>query len=371
MKVSLVHDYLREYGGAEKVLEVLNEVWKDAPIYTATYEQDLMEKSGLEVPPPLVHTAFTQFLPFRYQLRKHYFFLYPLAFRSLNLDSDVILSSCSYAAKFINKKRSLHICYLHSVPKFLWGYETETPSLETIFIDNYLKPIYKGILPQMKRILRKMDFEAAQKVDFFVANSLITQERIKKHYGLSSKVIYPPVDINEFGGEVVDKGYFLVISRLSKFKKIEIAAEAFNKFNKPLKIVGDGQESANLKRLSNSNIEFLGRVSRERISELLLECTALVFPTDEDFGIVPVEAMAAGKPVIAFRGGGALETVVEGKTGKFFDYQTSQSLLKVLKEFDPSRYNARDCREQAKRFSKERFKKEIKVFLEGAWKNRT
>lgn len=371
MKISLAHDYLREYGGAEKVLESLSKIWSNAKIYTSTYEEDVMNKFGFDIPQDKINTTFMQNLPFRYKLRKHYFFIYPLAFNNLEIDSDVVLSSCSYASKFIKKqKNGLHVCYLHSVPKFLWDYETETPNLETLPIDKYLKSIYKIILPSAKRVLRKMDYSAAQKVDYFIANSEATRERIKKHYNQDSEVIYPPVEIDKLRGEVNDGGYFLVVSRLSKFKKIDIVVEAFNKLNKPLKIVGEGQELDNLKKISNLKIEFLGGLSKKTLIKILRNCTALIFPTHEDFGIVPVEAMAAGKPVLAFRGGGVLETVVEGVTGEFFNEQTSDSLVELLKKFDPSVYNAVDCRNQAKKFSEEEFKKKIKRFIEEKWENR-
>src|SRR3989344_657405 len=368
MKIAIVHDYLREYGGAEKVLEVLNEIWHDAPIYTSVFEPEIMEKTGFKIPQGLIHTSFMQHLPFRKDLRKHYFFLYPFSFRSLRIGANLIISSCSYASKFVRKPDgALHICYLHSVPKFLWGYETETPDLEIFPFDKLLRPVYETLLPPIKNYLRKMDFEASQKVDFFIANSALTKERIKKHYGRDAKLIYPPVDTKKFEGEVSDKGFFLIVSRLSRFKKIDIVIEAFNKLKKPLKIVGDGLDKERLKTLAFSNIEFLGAMSEEKLTEALINCTALIFPTLEDFGIVSVEAMAAGKPVIAFRDGGALETVVEGVTGEFFNEQTSESLISTLKKFDSSRYNVDICRAQAEKFSKGEFKRKLKFFVEEAW----
>ena len=371
MRVAIVHDYLREYGGAEKVVEALNEVWPNAKVFTATYEENIMDRYNFKVPKGLINTTFIQRIPFHYKLRKHLFFIYPFAFKSLKIDADVIISSSSYAAKSIKKPKSvLHICYLHSVPKFLWGYETETPTLEILAGDKYLKPLYKGILPVTKKILKKMDLSAAKQVDFFIANSTLTQDRIKKHYGRDSKVIYPPVEVKKLDGEIRDKGYFLTISRLSHFKRIDIAVKAFNKIGYPLKIVGEGQELENLKKIAHSNVRFLGSVSRENLSNEISNCTALVFTSLEDFGIVPVEAMAVGKPVIAYRSGGVLETLVEGKTGEFFDLQTSESLSRVLKKFDPKRYNPDDCMKQASKFSKEVFKKKIKYFVEEAWRSK-
>lgn len=367
-KIAIVHDYLREYGGAEKVVESLNEIWPDAKIYTANYEESVMDHYNFKVPKGLINTTFIQSLPFHNKLRKHLFFTYPIAFKLLRINADIIISSSSYASKFVKKpKGSLHISYTHSLPKFLWGYETETPAFETLPIDRYLKPLYKKTLPKITSILKKLDFEAAKNVDFFIANSFLTKERIKNNYKRDSKIIHPPVDVKKFNGPINNNNYYLIVSRLSSFKKIDLAIRAFNKNGLSLKIIGEGQELESLKRISHSNVRFLGGVSGKELLKELLNCTALVFPTFEDFGIVPVEAMAAGKPVIAFKGGGALETVVAGKTGEFFEKQTSESLLEVIKKFDALRYNPTDCRDQASKFSKDEFKRKIKYFVEEAW----
>ncbi len=179
------------------------------------------------------------------------------------------------------------------------------------------------------------------------------------------------VDTKKFKNEKIrDDGYFLVVSRLGGYKRVDIAVEAFNKLGLELRVVGVGPQLNYLKSIVKNNIKLLGRLNDGDVTKLISSCTALIFPTHEDFGIVPVEAMAAGKPVIAYRGGGALETVVEGKTGEFFDEQTVESLLKVLRKFDPSSYNPLDCRKQAEKFSKEIFKKEIKMFVDKAWRNK-
>lgn len=371
MKIVIVHDYLREYGGAEKVVESLNEIWPKAKVYTANYEESVMDRYNFKVPKGLINTTFIQYLPFHNKLRKHLFFAYPFAFKLLKINADIIISSSSYAAKFVRKpKGSLHICYTHSLPKFLWGYETETPSLETLPVDRYLKPIYKKTLPKITSILKKMDLEAAKNVDFFIANSFLTKERIRNSYKRDSKIIYPPVDVKRFKGLINNNRYYLVISRLSSFKKVDIVIRAFNKTGISLKIIGEGQELESLRKISHSNVRFLGGVSGQDLLNELLNCTAVVFPTFEDFGIVPVEAMAAGKPVIAFKGGGALETVVEGKTGEFFEKQTSESLLGIIRRFDALRYNPVDCQNQANKFSKEEFKRKIKLFVEEKWSSK-
>ena len=372
-----MHDYLREYGGAERVLESLNEIWKDAPIYTASFEHQVMEAVGFKVPSGVIHPLLTQLLPWRYPLRKHYFFLYPFAFRRLKLDADVILSNCSYAAKFVEKsKNSLHICYLQTVPRFLWGYETETKDLEVYQFDKYLKPVYRKIVPMLKTILKKMDYQAAQKVDYFIANSKNTAGKIKEHYKRDALVIYPPVDTEKFKPEnsvIVNKNkdYFLVISRLGEYKKVDIVVEAFNQLKLPLKIVGEGSQLPYLRSIAKDNIEILGWVSDEEKTRLLQRCQAFIFPTDEDFGIAPVEAMAAGKPVIAYQKGGAIETIVEGVTGAFFEEQTPSAIIDVVKKFDPDSFNPDLCQKQAEKFSKDEFKSRIKFFVEEAWEKKT
>ena len=213
-----------------------------------------------------------------------------------------------------------------------------------------------------------MDYQAAQKIDYFIANSEEVQKRIDKHYNRKSVVIYPPVDTKRFNSEEIkNEGHFLIVSRLGGYKRIDVAVKAFNKLGLELKIVGVGPQFNYLKSIAKGNIEFLGSLSDQEVNRLLQSCTALIFPTHEDFGIVPVEAMAAGKPVIAYRGGGALETIIEGKTGEFFDKQTSESLVKVVKKFDPTQYDPDKCKNQADKFSKEEFKRKIKLFVEEKW----
>ncbi len=372
MKVALVHDYLNQYGGGERVVEAMSEIWPDALIYTSIYDRELM-KDWLKIVPSKIKTNFIQKLPAARYLSKHYFFMYPLAFKFQDVgDPDVIISSSSYAAKFVHQgKNALNICYLHTPPRFLWGYDTELEHYYHRPFDKYLNPAYRLIVPPIKIMLRKIDYTVAQNIDYFIAISKEVQERISRHYHKKSKIIYPPVDIARFEkGEIIDKGYFLIISRLGGYKKVDVAVEAFNKLGLQLKIVGDGPQFNYLKSIAKDNVELLGRVGDEKVTTLLKNCTALVFPTHEDFGIVPVEAMAAGKPVIAYRGGGALETVVEGVTGEFFNEQTSESLVSTLKKFDSRRYNAKDCSNQAAKFSKEEFKRKIKFFVEEAWSAR-
>jgi glycosyltransferase involved in cell wall biosynthesis len=325
-------------------------------------------RSWLKIDLKRIKTNFISNLPWSSYLSKHYFFLYPLAFRYQDLGSaDVIVSSSSYAAKFARGKRgSIHIDYIHTVPRFLWGYDTELSRYYAKFFDRLFSPIYKIIVPPIKFVLRKLDYHAAQKVDYFVANSVEVQKRVKRHYHRKAKVIYPPVDTERFAEFTPTNGdYYLVVSRLGGYKKVDIVVKAFNKLGKPLKIVGVGPQFSYLKKIAAPNVELLGRVDDSQVTRLMLGCKALVFPTLEDFGIVPVEAMAAGKPVIAYRDGGVLETIVEGKTGIFFNEQTPQDIIEAIKQCERMRFSSETCRAQAAKFSREVFKEEMKKFVEG------
>jgi glycosyltransferase involved in cell wall biosynthesis len=378
-KIALAHDYFNQYGGGERVAEAMSEVWPEATVYTSVYDKELM-KNWLKIPPEKIKTNFINGLPFIRHLHKHYFFFYPLAFRLQNTrDADIVISSSSYAAKFVRvKSGGVHICYLHTPPRFLWGYDTELSRYYAKSFDRYLAPFYKIAVPPIKFLLRSFDYKAAQKVDYFIANSKEVQKRIKKHYGKNSTVIYPPVDSARFARLSSQKSenrdqqnkYFLVVSRLGGYKKVDIVVKAFNKLGLPLKIIGYGPQFEYLKKIAKKNVEFLGRKADTEVTKLLLGCEALIFPTYEDFGIVPVEAMAAGKPVVAYRKGGACESMVEGVTGGFFNEQTPDAIIEAIEKFNPGNYDPKACREQAKKFSKETFKRNIKSFVEQAWRNR-
>lgn len=366
IKIALVHDYLNQTGGGERVLEALYEIFPEATIYTSIYDEKLMS-SWLKIPKEKIKTNFISKLPLHNYLAKHYFFLYPLAFRLQNLDdADLVISTCSYASKFVRpKKGAVHICYLHTVPRFLWGYDTELSRYYRRWFDRLLAPIYLILVPLLKALLRRSDYNAASKVDYFLTNSNEVKKRIKSHYKRDSVVIYPPVDTKRFQIRNPEKNeeYYLVVSRLGGYKKVDIAIEAFNKLGANLKVVGDGPQFQVLKSMAKANVEILGRLSDSEITNLMVNAKALVFPTHEDFGIVPVEAMAAGVPVIAFGAGGALETVIEGKTGVFFEKQTPEAIINAVKKFETMKIDPEDCRKQAKKFSKEIFKEQMRIYV--------
>lgn len=366
MKLAITHDYLNQYGGGERTLEAVHEIWPEAPIYTSIYDREKMTGWGFKSQGMKILTSYMQKLPLLNVLPRYYFTLfYPFAFHSFNFHGyDVIFSSASYAAKDIRKpKGAIHISYIHTPPRFLYGYDQETNVDRMNMIEKLLSRIWKIYL-------KSRDQKSAKVIDFFIANSLTVQERVGKVYGREATVIYPPVETDRFEGETSDKGYFLVVSRLGEYKKVDLVVKAFNELGLPLKVVGDGPQLGLLKEIAQSNIEILGRQPDEQVRELLLACRAFIFPTEEDFGIAPVEAMAAGKPVLAYGKGGATETVIDGKTGAFFKEQTVESLVTAIKLFDPAKYRAEDCRARAREFDKEIFKEKIGSFVESVFSGR-
>ncbi|MBI4039314.1 glycosyltransferase [Candidatus Daviesbacteria bacterium] len=377
MKVALVHDYLREYGGAEKVLESLHEIWPEAPIFTTIFLPDKLPEHFKTWD---VRTSWLSNLPLLRQLSKLFTFFYPAIFESFDLSGyDVVISSSSGFAKGVKvPKPTIHINYCHTPPRFLYHLPSETNRRKVWFL--------RPILAIFDTFLRVWDFNTAQKVDFFIANSQTVKRRIEKFYRRDATVIYPPVEANSLtayslqltakqsapiksGSSFIlhPSSFFLVVSRLSAYKNIDVAIEACNRLKLPLKIIGTGREEARLKKIAGSTIEFLGFVDEQDKWHYLAGCQALIFASsDEDFGIVPVEAMACGKPVIALKSGGVKETVVDGKTGVFFKGDRGQSvvdsLVQVLQNFDPKKFKAEDCQAQAAKFSKDRFKREIEEF---------
>jgi len=355
MRVAIIHDFLNQYGGAEKVLEAFHEIWPNAPVYTLFYDKDLMPKSfsnwDIRVSP-------IQNLPFGKKKYRWYLPLMPAAIERFNLKNyDLIISSCSaYSKGVIVQPRTIHICYCHTPTRYLWQDTFE-------YIENLQggEKVVRKILSPLLTYLRIWDYNAAQRPDYFLTNSKNVARKIKKYYHRDSEVIYPPVETEKFYISKDIEDYFLIISRLRPYKKIDLAIKAFNKLKLPLKIIGSGQ-SRGLKKIAKKNIEFLGFVSEKKKAEYLSHCQALIYPQDEDFGITAVEAMASGRPVIAYKAGGALETVIEGETGIFFENQTWQSLVSTILKFKSEDFDSNKIKNYAEKFSKERFKREIFEF---------
>lgn len=355
MKIAIVHDYLNQFGGAERVISVLNEIYPEAPIYTSIYDENMMPDNFKRME---IHASFMQKLPFVFPLFKAFFFLYPLAFESFNLsDYEVILSSSSAFAKGIKKTdEQLHLCYCYTPMRFVWRYEDYVKREE---IPDWLK----SILPLFLEPIKKWDLKNNQGIDAFIAISGTVAERIKRIYGRKSVIIYPPLDGSYFKPSNVDQDYYLVVSRLNHYKRVDIVVEAFNELDLPLKIIGDGPARKSLEKMARSNIEFLGRRRDEEAARYLAECRALIFPGEEDFGIVPLEAMSCGRPVIAYRAGGVLDTMIDGETGIFFSPQTPQALAQAVKRFKFEVFDKKKIREHALKFDKEVFKQKIKDFV--------
>ena len=356
MKLAIVHDYLNQFGGAERVVEVLHEIFPEAPIYTSIYDKEAMPDSFETMD---IRTSFMQNLPGVMKHFRKYLIFYPFAFERFDLKTyDLILSSSSAWAKGIKKRSdALHICYCYTPMRFAWMYETYIEREE-------FGPIIRFILPGIIQRIKMWDIRTSGGVDYFIAISKAVAERIKKFYGRDSTIIYPPIDTSKFKLRAVDKDYYLIVSRLNPYKRIDIAVEAFNKLKQPLKIIGQGPDLKRLKKMAGSNIEFVGKVSDEKLAQYYGECKALIFPGEEDFGITPLEANSAGRPVVAYKAGGALDTVIGGETGIFFEKQTPESLAQAIERFEKIRFNKDRIREHALKFGKEVFKTKIKKFVE-------
>jgi glycosyltransferase involved in cell wall biosynthesis len=360
MRLALVHDWLNQLGGAEDVLAELVSLYPDAPLYTSMYWRD-----GMPAPWRTwrIHTSWMDRLPGIHRHHQPYLPLYPLAFGGLDLsDYDVVLSNKSGFCHGIRKgPDTLHVCYCLAPTRYVWQY------------DAYVKRERLGRGAQLAmtpliHLLRRWDYAAAQRVDHFVAISTEIQERIKRYYHRDSVVIYPPVDAaNRFTLADTVEDYFLVISRLIPYKRIDLAVEACTRLGLPLIVGGSGRDLDRLKALAGPSVKFVGYVPDADLPRLIAHCRAFIFPGLEDFGITPVQAQAAGRPVIAYRGGGALDTVIPGVTGEFFDEPTAESLVSALKKFDASRYVSGRIREHALQFDRAVFDREITGFVEKAY----
>ncbi|MDD4607419.1 MAG: glycosyltransferase [Patescibacteria group bacterium] len=363
MKIALVHDHLNQIGGAEKVLFCFNKIFPQAPIYTLIYDQKRLNDFFKDLN---IQTSFIQNLPWAFSKFKWYLPLMPSAIEQLNLNNyDVVLSDASAFAKgVITKPGSIHVCYCHTPTRYLW---TDTHN----YIEEVTKnKVIKKVLPLILNQLRSWDQSAAQRVDYFIANSNFVAQRIKKYYHKDSHVIYPPVEVEKFKIQPKQDKYFLIVSRLRPYKKVDLAIKAFNRLRMPLKIIGVGEEEAKLKKIAKDNIEFLGGVSDKVKAQYMARAQALIHPQEEDFGITAVESMAAGRPVIAYKAGGAMETVKAGETGVFFNEPTWESLTEAVIRFNPQDFSSRVIQEHAQQFSRERFEKEIKDFIHRAWQDK-
>ncbi len=358
MKIALVHDYLVQHGGAEKVLKCFCELFPDAPIYTLIYDKGVMGKTFTHCN---IHTSTLQKIPFSRKKHRLFPLLMPMAIEEFDFSQfDIVLSdSSSFAKGIITRPETLHISYVHTPMRYAWD------DCQKYTRDFGLPKLIERAVPFVMNSVRIWDRVSSDRVDKYIANSQFVARRIKKYYNKQSTVINPPVNVDNF---YIDKGeskdYFLMVGRLIAYKRHDIAVEAFNKLGLPLKIIGRGPELISLKKRANDNIEFLERVDDEKLAQYYANAKAFIFPQEEDFGIVAIEAMASGRPIIAYKGGDIVEHVEDKKTGLFFEKQTPEALEDVIVEFDKYNFESQYIRKQAQKFDREIFKRRIKDYIE-------
>ncbi len=359
LKVAIVAELLVKMGGAERVVKKLAEIYPDAPIYTLLFDED---KCGSDFSSERVRTSFLQKLP--KWLRRRYRWLLPLmpyAVESLDLSEfDLVISSSSaFAHGVITNSNSLHICYCHTPMRYAWDYTHE------YLRDKWFNPLTRWLAQRSLEKIRLWDRAAADRPDLYIANSKHVQRRIAKYYRLPAEVIYPPVATDDFAPR--PRGdYFLIVSTLAAYKKIDLAINLFNKTGKKLVIVGNGPEADFLKSMAAPNVEFRGRLSDQERQKMIEGCRALIFPAEEDFGISMVEALAAGKPVLAYGRGGALEFIKPGFNGEFFDTQDLGAMEDALGRLilHEKKYDYKAISKDAARFSEKRFETEWREMVE-------
>lgn len=363
LKIAIVHDYLNQMGGAERVVAVLHKMFPEAPIYTTIVDRN---KLLPELQDAVIHTTWMQRIPGILNKFKLYFWLYPLSIRSINVKSyDLILSSSSAYAKGVRKGRqSLHVCYCYTPMRFVWDFDTY---MESIQVPRLVKRIAKWLIYPLKR----WDKNNSEHVDRLIAISTIVKERIKQCYGVNAPIIFPPVEVSRFSvkeGEPED--YFLVVSRLVSYKKIDLAIEACTQSGKRLIVIGDGPDRQRLEQLAGDTITFLGRKSDEDVVRYMQNCKALIFPGIEDFGLTPLEANACGRPIIAYYGGGALDTIIAEQTGLYFEEQSINSLVNTINRFDQYDWDPQYIRQHAEQFSEHIFIERMQSIIESSLKSR-
>ncbi|MFA6991985.1 MAG: glycosyltransferase [Candidatus Gracilibacteria bacterium] len=360
-KVALVFDWMTTQGGAEKVNLVLHEMFPEAPIFTSVYNPERL--SGFE--DAEIHTSFIQNLPFAKTKHQYYLGLMPHAYELFDLsDFDIVISSSHACAKgVITKPETMHVCYCHTPMRYAWD------NWHTFIKEYKVNPLLKKWAKRRMHKLRIWDRISAERVDHFVANSSTTKARIEKYYRKHATVIPPMINVSKYRVGDGPKGYYLAVGRLTPYKKFDLIVEAFNKLKLPLKIVGTGIMKDYLRKMAEPNIEFLGFVDDKTLTKLYSECEALIFPQVEDFGITPLEAMASGRPVIAYAEGGALDTIMDKKTGILFDKQTPHALAEAVQEYKKmrSKFDPQFIRQYAMGFDRSVFEKRLLNHIKEKW----
>jgi glycosyltransferase involved in cell wall biosynthesis len=361
MNIALVHDWLNQVGGAEDVLADLVAMYPQSPVYTSIYAPEKMPAFYREWD---IRALWMDRLPGIYDHHQPYLPLYPLAWGGLDLSAyDVILSNKSgFCHGVQHDADTLHVCYCLAPTRYVWQFEAYVAR-------ESLSPAQVAVLRPIVALLKRWDRAAADRVDHFIAISTEIQDRIRRYYGRESALIYPPVDTARFQPVAADQveDYYLIVSRHIPYKRIDLAVQACTDLGLPLKIAGRGRDTDRLRAMAGPTVEFLGFVADDDLPGLMARARAFLFPGLEDFGITPLQANAAGRPVIAYAGGGALDTVIPGVTGEHFPDQTVDSLKGVLQSFDATRYDSAQMQAHARRFDVTVFKEQIGAYVENAW----
>lgn len=357
-KVAIVHDWLTNMGGAEPVVLELSDMFPDAPIYTSVYDKKKMtDFSNKDVRTTYLQKILPSFIRYNHALWPVF---RAFAFRKLDLSEyDVIISSSSAEAKSVRKKPgAIHICYCHTPTRYYWSHYDE---FRKEFNFGVLTPLIRPFIPLFVKWMRKKDLQSIGGVDFFIANSEVTKSRIKQYYGRDSVVIHPPVETKRFiQNTKSERNGYLVWGRHVPYKRFDLAIKACEKLGRQLIIAGRGPDTARLKKMAGSNTTFLGRIDDNKLVELTHQTKGFLFPNEEDFGITAAEAMASGLPIIAYRRGGALDIVEDGKTGIFFDEQTVDSLVEAMRKFEKTEFSYNTLIQRSKRFDRNLFVTKIK-----------
>ncbi|MDP4038822.1 MAG: glycosyltransferase [bacterium] len=358
LRIALVHDWLTNLGGAERVLLLMHQAFPKAPIYTSIFNpKKLPEFAKLNV-----RTSFLQKFPLAKKKHQLYPTLRRLAFESFDFSKfDIVISSSSAEAKgIITSTETFHISYINTPTRYYWSGYNEYLKSPGYGVFN---PFVRLIMPRLVKKMRRWDYAAAQRPDIIIANSENVKKRIKKYYNRDSLVLHPPVDLSRFKPDK-DEGYYLVVSRLIPYKRIDLAVKACSNLNKKLVVIGSGSEYKKLKSMSNSNVHFTGALTDREINNYYKNALAFIFTAEEDFGITPLEAMASGKPVICYGAGGAKETVIDNETGIYFEKQNEQSLQNAIKKFEKMEFNQNKIIDRAEQFSEDNFIKKLKEVIE-------
>ena len=364
MKVAIVHEWLVNMGGSEKVVLALHRLFPEAPIYTTVFNPDKLpdEFRGFDV-----RTSFIQHLPQARTKYQRYLPFMPTAFEQFDLtEYDLVLTSNHACAKgVVTRTETLNICYCHTPMRYAWGFYHEYMEREKV------GRFGRCIIPPLMTYLRMWDRLAADRVDYFVANSTTVARRIEKYYRRDSVVIHPPVEVEQIRSleehiysEKDSEDFYLLVSRLVPYKRVDLAVKAFSRMGLPLVVIGDGSERSRLEAIAGNTVRLLGRQPDEVVRSHFARCKAFIFPGEEDFGITPVEAQAAGKPVIAFGKGGVTDSVIDGVTGVFFEEQSVDALMGAIERFQGMSFDRSVIRKHAERFSEKVFAEKMMSFIQ-------